>query len=129
VIDAAVAEGLAITVTLANVHDMIRDAVCTVSFNSAVALEGFLHRKPAILFGPSDFHHFAETVRDPADFTNALTRCLARAPGGYAQYLFWYLAMQCLNLHWPAFEGRVEAIFATAGFDAQRLGLEPRVAI
>ncbi|MGL5008777.1 MAG: hypothetical protein ACRC6I_02755, partial [Paracoccaceae bacterium] len=74
VMDAALAEGLAITPTLANVHDILAACAVTVSFNSAVALEGFLHRKPAILFGPSDFHHFAETVRDPADFPLALHR-------------------------------------------------------
>ncbi|MGL4319329.1 MAG: hypothetical protein ACRCS3_00550, partial [Paracoccaceae bacterium] len=111
------------TPTVANVHDMIASAVCTVSFNSAVALEGFLHRKPAILFGQSDFHHICETVREPGKFAEALERVLARAPGGYAQFMFWYLGMQCLHLHWPRFEARVEAIFAAAGFGAERLGL------
>lgn len=123
VIDAALAEGLPITPTLANVHDMMAGAVCTVSFNSAVALEGFLHRKPAVLFGQSDFHQFAETVRKPADFAAALGRVQARAPGGYAQFLFWYLGMQCLHLHGPRFEARVAAIFDAAGFGADRLGV------
>jgi hypothetical protein len=123
VIDQALAEGLPITPTLANVHDMMAGAVCTVSFNSAVALEGFLHRKPAVLFGQSDFHHFAETVRDPGEFGAALTRVLTRAPGGYAQFLFWYLGMQCLHLHGPRFEERVQAVFDAAGFEARRLGV------
>lgn len=125
VMDAAIAEGLAITPTLANVHDMLAGCTASVSFNSAVALEGFLHRKPAILFGQSDFHHFAETVRDPADFPNALTRTLYRPPGGYAQFLFWYLGMNCLHLHGPRFEARIAAIFDAAGFGADRLGIDP----
>jgi hypothetical protein len=123
VIDAALAEGLPVSPTLGNVHDMIAASVCTVSFNSAVALEGFLHRKPAVLFGQSDFHQIAETVREPGDFAGALQRVLARAPGGYAKFMFWYLAMNCLHLHWPAFERRVEGIFDAAGFGAERLGV------
>jgi hypothetical protein len=123
VIDAALAEGLPITPTLANVHDMIAASVCTVSFNSAVALEGFLHRKPAILFGQSDFRQFAETVRKPAEFGAALARVLARPPGGYAQFVFWYLGMQCLHLHGPRFKARVQGVFDAAGFGVDRLGI------
>jgi hypothetical protein len=124
IIDAALAEGLPVTVTMANVHDIIAASVCTVSFNSAVALEGFLHRKPAILFGQSDFHHICETVRQPGEFAGALERLLARPPGGYAQFMFWYLGMNCLNLYGPAFEARVMATFEAAGFGAARLGLD-----
>lgn len=124
VIDAALAEGLPVVVTMANVHDIVAGAVCTVSFNSAVALEGFLHRTPAVLFGQSDFHHICETVRQPGEFGGALARVLARPPGGYAQFMFWYLGMNCLNLYGPAFEGRVMGIFEAAGFGAERLGLD-----
>ncbi len=123
VIDMLIAEGHPIRATVANVHDMIAASVATVSFNSAVALEGFLHRKPAILFGPSDFHHFCETVRDPATFPQALARTLARPTGGYAKYLYWYFEQNCLNLHAPTIAGRVARIFAEAGFPLERLGI------
>jgi hypothetical protein len=123
VIDMLIAEGYPVHATVANVHDMIAASVATVSFNSAVALEGFLHRKPAILFGPSDFHHFCETVRDPAEFPQALARTLARPAGGYAQYLYWYFEMNCLNLHAPTFGSHVARIFADAGFPPERLGI------
>lgn len=125
VIQRALDAGLAITPTTANVTDMIAASVATVSVNSACAIEGFLQRRPAILFGPSDFHHFAQTVRDPADFPAALTASLARAPGGYAKYLYWFFARQCLNVTAADLGPRVEAIFAQAGFDAERLGLAP----
>ena len=46
----------------ANVHDILKACRATVSINSSVALEGFLHRKPAVLFGLADFHHFAGRV-------------------------------------------------------------------
>lgn len=125
VIARAVAAGLPVTATTANVHDMLAACVASVSFNSACALEGFLHRRPAILFGPSDFHHFAETVRDPSDFAQALDRALARPPGGYAQFLYWYFALNCLNVTAADFETRLLAIFAAAGFGPARLGLSP----
>jgi hypothetical protein len=125
VIRRALDQGLAVTPTLANVNDMIAVSVCTVSVNSACAIEGFLQRKPAILFGPSDFHHFAETVRAPEEFPAALDRALKRAPGGYAKFLFWYFAQNCLNVTAADFADRVEAIFAQAGFPAERLGLAP----
>jgi len=126
VIRRVMAEGLPVTPTQANVNDMIAASVVTVSVNSACALEGLLQRKPAILFGPSDFHHFAETVRLPDAFPQALDRALARPPGGYAQFLYWYFVQNCLNITATDFETRVETIFAAAGFPAERLGLDPK---
>ncbi len=123
IIDTLIAEGYPVHATVANVHDMIAASVATISFNSAVALEGFLHRKPAILFGPSDFHHFCETVRDPADFPQALARTLARPTGGYAKYLYWYFERNCVNLHAPGFDAHIARIFAQAGFPPERLGI------
>lgn len=124
-IQRALDEGLAITPTTANVTDMIAASVATVSVNSACALEGFLQRRPAILFGPSDFHHFAHTVRRPEDFPAALAAALARAPAGYARYLYWFFVRNCLNVTAADLGPRVEAIFAQAGFPAERMGLAP----
>ena len=118
------ARGLAVTGTDANLHDILAACAVTVSFNSAVAIEGFLHRKPAILFGPSDFHHFAQTVTDPAAFPQALTRALEHPPEGYAQFLHWYFVRHCLNVDARRFPERVLAILTAAGFPAERLGLD-----
>ena len=118
------AQRLAVTATDANLHDILAACVVTVSFNSAVAIEGFLHRKPAILFGPSDFHHFAETVTDPAGFPQALTRALDHPKEGYAQFLHWYFARQCLNVEGKRFRDKLLAILSVAEFPAERLGIE-----
>lgn len=117
------AQGLAVTATAANLHDILAACTVTVSFNSAVAIEGFLHRKPAILFGPSDFHHFAETVTDPAGFRPTLARAMARPQEGYAQFLHWYFVRQCLNVDGKRFPEKLLAILAAAGFPAERLGI------
>ncbi|MFT4013529.1 MAG: hypothetical protein QM682_09015 [Paracoccus sp. (in: a-proteobacteria)] len=115
-------EGCALIPTNANIHDILARCVATVSFNSAVALEGFLHRKPAILFGSSDFHHWSDPVADPAEFPQVLARALTRR-SGYAQFLHWYFNMNCVNIDAPGFADRILGIFAAMGFDAARLGL------
>ncbi len=120
---AVIARVPGVTACSANLHDLLAACAVTVSFNSAVALEGFLHRKPAILFGPSDFHHFAETVVDPATFPAALSAALARPPEGFAQYLSWYFGRNCLNVEGPRFADKALAIMAEAGFPAERLGI------
>lgn len=125
VIDQVIAMGLPVTATTANVTDMIAASVATISFNSACAIEGFLQRKPAILFGQSDFHHFAETVQTPEDFSAALTRALNRPSGGYAQFLHWYFVRNCLNVTAPDFAAKTTQIFDDAGFPPDRLGLAP----
>jgi hypothetical protein len=121
-IAAARARGHALIATDANVHDILACAAVTVSINSAVAMEGFQHGKPAILFGKSDFHHFVETVRRPQDFPAALAAALARRQD-YARALYWYFGQHCLWLDAPDFTTRLLATFAAAGFDADRLGL------
>lgn len=109
-----------LTVTDANVHDILASCAVTVSINSTVALEGYLHRKPAILFGRSDFHHIAGRVQVPADFPDAMTVALARKRG-YAQYLAWYFLRHCLRLGSPGLEPAIWARFAAAGFPKARL--------
>ena len=123
VIARVAASGLPVVPTTANVHDILHACAATVSFNSAVALEGFLHRKPAILFGRSDFHHLCETVTNPADFPDALARSMSRPTGGYAKFLHWYFSRQCLNVDGAAFPARLMDILLRAGFSADRLGL------
>ncbi len=92
-----------LTITDANVHDILRGCTATVSINSTVALEGFLHRKPAVLFGQADFHHFAGRVWAAEDFGTVLAAELARR-GGYAQYLAWYFLRHCLRIGSPDLE-------------------------
>lgn len=108
-----------ITLTDANVHDMLDACAATVSINSTVALEGFLHRKPAVLFGQCDFHHLAGRVMEPEDFAPVLAGQLCRR-GGYAQYLAWYFLRHCLRLGAPGLEAAIWQRFAAAGFPKQK---------
>ncbi|MDP5217869.1 hypothetical protein Q5Y75_11625 [Ruegeria sp. 2205SS24-7] len=103
----------------ANVHDILKASVATVSINSTVALEGFLHRKPAILFGVSDFHHFVSTVSNELRFEEAFARELERKEG-YEQYLSWYFLKNCLSLNSGNLTSQIWAKFRAAGFPEER---------
>lgn len=116
------AQGLAVTETAANVHDLLARAAVSVSVNSAAAIEGFLHGTPAVLFGRSDFEPMVETVYEGHDFPEAMARALT-TKRDYAAWLHWYFNGHCLHLAAPDFATQLFARFARAGFDADRLGL------
>ncbi len=106
-------------VTNANIHDILGACDVTVSINSTVALEGFLHRKPAILFGKSDFHHFASTVTVTLGFSQALDIERNREDG-FAQYIAWYLMKHCLSQNRASFVDDIWKVFAKAGVPKER---------
>jgi len=117
-------EGVDLIPSNANIHDILSKCAVTVSFNSAVSVEGFMHRKPAILFGQADFHHICETVTDPRDFPGALDRALQKK-GGFSKYLCWYFTTNCIAVGDKEFADQLLAKFASVGFGADRLGLHP----
>ncbi|WP_299546671.1 hypothetical protein [uncultured Tateyamaria sp.] len=121
-IHALQAEGIDLIPTNANIHDILHSCAATVSFNSAVAIEGFLHNKPAILFGRSDFHHVCETVTDPDDFSHHLSLALT-GQREYKPFLHWYFNTFCLSLDSAALDAEILGIFADQGFPPARLGL------
>jgi len=118
------AEGHALQVSDANVHDLLAGCAVTVSINSAASIEGLMHGKPAILFGRADFAALAETVTHRDGFSAALDRALMRRIDG-ARALTWYFDRNCLWLEAPDFAERMLAVFEQAGFGAGRLGLRP----
>ncbi|MEL6450770.1 MAG: hypothetical protein AAFQ19_05885 [Pseudomonadota bacterium] len=97
-----------------NIHDLIAAAGRVVTINSAVGIEAYLHRKPVVLCGQSDFHHVADVVRS----TDALAQVLGQAPRkrAYDKFIWWYFADQCLS----AVDGQLaDKVIA-------RCGLNPR---
>ncbi|VAW00210.1 hypothetical protein MNBD_ALPHA07-2114 [hydrothermal vent metagenome] len=108
-----------VCITGANVHDILRASCATVSINSTVALEGFLHKKPAILFGKSDFHHFTGTVSSQQSFKEIFARELERKDG-YVQFLAWYFLKNCLSLNNGKLIPRIWDKFEDAEFPQER---------
>jgi hypothetical protein len=122
IIEAAQDEGYDIRATEANVHDILAACAVTVSVNSAASIEGFLHGKPGILVGKSDFAQFMYTVRTAETFDEMLEAALSERID-YAAAITWYFQHQCLWIDGPDFPQRLLALFAAVGFDADRLGL------
>ncbi len=116
-------EGLDILPTDANIHDILAACDVTVSFNSAVSIEGFLHNKPAILFGQSDFHHVCHTVETPDQFSAMLPKALA-STFDYARFLYWYFNTFCFSLDDDALEEKLMRRFSMSGFDGARLAAQ-----
>lgn len=81
--------------------------------NSALALEGFFFRKPAVLFGLSDFHHIAGSV--PRDGIEAAFARLEETPP-VSRYLYWFLQLNALNAGRPEFEAQLRAQLRACGW-------------
>lgn len=103
-----------------NIHDLLAACAVTVSANSAAAMEGFLHRKPAILFGRSDFESLVTRAQGPEDFATALQTAL-NSDWRYPKMLHWYFNRHTLEVAAPEFETRVFAAFAAVGYPRDRL--------
>lgn len=102
-----------------NVHDILASSVLTASVNSTVALEGFIHGVPAVLFGRSDFHQVATTIKTPDSFAAALDAELQRAED-YDRFLAWYFLKHCLPLNSGKLEELIWQRFEKAGFPRER---------
>lgn len=109
-----------VTVTEANLHDILSAAAVCVTISSSVALEAMLHHTPVILFGKSDLHHCAETVTTPADWSAALDRALAR-PWPFDAFVHWFLSQQLRT--GPEMIGPVLDRMRKAGANFPALGL------
>ena len=110
-------EGRDIAMIEGNVHDILTHCCASVSISSACSFEGFLHRKPAVLFGRSDFAQNAVKVGALDGFGTALDEALGRR-WPHVGFVHWYLREQSLWVEDPAFENRLERILADAGLRA-----------
>jgi hypothetical protein len=119
---AALQDDPRVTVSFGNIHDILASAALSVSLCSSVSLEGMLHRRPAVLFGRSDFHHCAETVTRAKDWPAAQARALAR-DWPFDAFLYWFLARQMVNAGRPDLLEQAAARIAATGADLGALGL------
>ena len=109
-----------VIITEANLHDILASTAVCVTISSSVALESMLHRKPVVLFGRSDLHHCAMTVRQPADWRQALQHALNH-DWPYEAFVYWFT-----QAHLRGGKDMMEPLLArmrTAGADFTALGL------
>jgi len=85
-----------ISITKADTHSLLAQCSYVATQNSAVAFEGFLYQKPAILFAKSDFHHICQTVTSPDQATEAFAKLAVERPA-FEKFIYWYLQLNCIN--------------------------------
>ena len=111
-----------VTVTDANVHDVLAGAAVSVSISSAASVEGLFHRVPAVVFGRTDFHHCAVTVQEARNWPQALDEALGGA-WPFEAFVFWFFAQGAVPINWARFADTVIARMAAQGADLRALGL------
>ena len=111
-----------VTVSPANIHDILAAAAVVVTINSAVGIEAMLHGRPVVLCGKADFHHAAVTVRQRDDLSAAIAAAEAQV-WPHDAFLTWYFARQCLQAGKPGLIDDFLVKIAETGFDLGQLGL------
>ena len=84
--------------TQASIHDLLAACHCALTLTSAVGFEAFLHRKPVVLGGQTDFGQNAITLTDPAKMSAAIEAATSRE-WPYAKFLTWFLKQHCFEDH------------------------------
>ena len=85
-----------VQVTHASIHDLLAAADCVLTVTSAVGFEAFLHRKPVVLGGQTDFWQNAVTLTEPARLAEAMAASMAR-DWPFEKFLVWFLRQNCLE--------------------------------
>ncbi len=85
-------------VTEASIHDLLAACDCVLTLTSAVGFEAFLHRKPVVLGGQTDFAQNAITLTDPTRLGAAIAAALART-WPHERFVTWFLRQNCVEDH------------------------------
>jgi len=112
-----------LSVTDANINDLLAAADVAVSVNSSTTFEGFLHGKPSILFGRSDFSSLTSTTRHKHEFGAILEATLARE-WDFPKMLYWYFKNHTLAVRSRKFPFQFANLIAESGLDPVDFGLK-----
>lgn len=85
-----------VEVTQASIHDLLAAAACALTLTSAVGFEAFLHKKPVVLGGQTDFWQNAITATDPGKVAVAMSEAMDRK-WPHEKFLVWYLRQMCVE--------------------------------
>lgn len=108
-----------IHVTDASIHDLLAACACVLTVTSAVGFEAFLHRKPVVLAGQTDFAQNAITLTDRRRLPEAIAAALAR-DWPHEKFVTWFLRQNCVEDHpraLPAVLARIRAKGIRIGAD------------
>lgn len=76
-------------------EEALRVCDFVVTQNSAAALSGFFFRKPALLFGESDFHHAMPRVSQLG--VDDAWRAAEQSRPAFARYLYWFIHLNAIK--------------------------------
>ncbi|WP_347267054.1 hypothetical protein [Paracoccus sp. (in: a-proteobacteria)] len=92
----------------------LRDCAFVATENSALAFDGYLLGKPAVLFAQIDFHHIGLNVAE-LGAERALALAESHTPE-FERYLFWFLQQQAINAARPDAGARILATLRGHGW-------------
>lgn len=93
---------------------LLRDCAFVATQNSAVAFDGMILGKPAVLFAQIDFHHAALNVAEMG--AEAALAAAAEARPEFGRYLFWFLKLQAIDAQAPDAGERMLAAMRRGGW-------------
>ena len=93
---------------------ILRDCAFVATENSAVAFDGYLLGKPAVLFAQIDFHHIGLNVAE-LGAREALNAAETHRPD-FDRYLFWFLQQGAINATLPDAGARILAAMRRGGW-------------
>lgn len=93
---------------------LLRDCAFVATQNSAVAFDGYVLGKPAVLFGQIDFHHIGLNVADIGP-SQALAQARWHRPD-FDRYLYWFLQEKSVNATLPDAGARIIAAMKKGGW-------------
>ncbi|MDF3605195.1 hypothetical protein PE067_02870 [Paracoccus sp. DMF-8] len=93
---------------------LLRACDFVVTQNSAVAFDGLILGKPAVLFGQSDFHHIALNVADLG--AEQALRIAADSRPDHIRYIYWFLRIMAVNATAGDARGQIRAAMKRGGW-------------
>ena len=93
---------------------VLRDCSLVATQNSAVAFDGLLLGKPAVLFAQIDFHHIGLSVAE-LGASEALAQAETFAPD-FDKYVYWFLQKKSINATLPDAGERILAAMRRGGW-------------
>ena len=93
----------------ASIHDMLPIAHCVLTLTSAVGIEAFLHEKPVVLGGQTDFWQNAITLTEPHKLAAAIAESTSRS-WPYKKFLYWFFQEQLIEDSADSLPGALEKL-------------------
>ncbi len=85
-------------ITTASIHDLLAACDCALTVTSAVGFEAFLHKKPVVLGGQTDYAQNAITLTNPDHLADAIKQSII-THWSYEKFLTWFLRQLCVEDH------------------------------